>query len=151
MASGTHAYSVQRLIMERIVLDTNCLISALKRSSIYYPIWREFINGKYCLCFSDDILDEYQEIIEQRTGSSEIARNVISAILNRDNIQHIEVYYRFDLIQRDKDDNKFVDCAIKADAKYIVSNDRHFKILNAIPFPHIEVITNLQFLEILKE
>ncbi|MCQ2213413.1 MAG: putative toxin-antitoxin system toxin component, PIN family [Bacteroidaceae bacterium] len=136
--------------MERIVLDTNCLVSSLKRTSCFYPIWRDFIAGKYCLCFTDDILDEYQEIIEERTGSAEIARNVISAIQNRSNARHIEVYYHFELIQADKDDNKFVDCAIKADAKYIVSNDRHFNVLKSIPFPHVEVIDILQFLEELK-
>lgn len=133
--------------MDNIVLDTNCLISSLKRTSRYYPIWRDFVSGKYRLCFTDDILNEYQEIIEQLTGSAEIARNVISAIRNRSNTMHVEVYYHFGLIQEDKDDNKFVDCAIKADAKYIVSNDRHFNVLKTIPFPHVEVIDIHQFLE----
>ena len=137
--------------MERIVLDTNCLVSSLKRSSIYYPIWRDFIAGKYCLCFTGDILNEYQEIIEQRTGSANIARNVISAILNRSNTQHIDVYYHFELIKADFDDNKFVDCAIKAAAKYIVSNDKHFNVLKSIPFPHVDVIGIEQFLEELKK
>lgn len=109
------------------------------------------MSGKYCLCFTDDILNEYQEIIEQQTESAEIARNVISAIQNRSNIRHIEVYYHFELIQADKDDNKFVDCAIKAGAKYIVSNDRHFTVLRTIPFPHVEVIDIQQFLEELKK
>lgn len=136
--------------MENIVLDTNCLVSSLKRTSYFYPIWRDFMAGKYCLCFTDEILDEYQEIIEERTGSAEIARNVISAIQNRRNTKHIEVYYHFELIQVDKDDNKFVDCAIKAGAKYIVSNDKHFNVLKSIPFPHVEVIDILRFLEELK-
>ena len=133
--------------MENIVLDTNCLISSLKRTSIYYPIWRDFILGKYCLCFSDEILDEYEEIIEQRTGSAEIAHSVVNAIINRSNTRHIEVYYHFDLIKADKDDNKFVDCAIKATAKYIVSNDHHFDILKQIPFPKVEVIYINKFIE----
>lgn len=137
--------------MENIVLDTNCLIASLKRTSTFYPVWRDFMSGKYCLCFTDEILDEYQEIIEQRTGSAEIASNVISAIQNRSNIRHIEVYYHFELIQLDKDDNKFVDCAIKANAKYIVSNDHHFDVLKTIPFPHVEVIDILEFLEELKK
>ena len=137
--------------MENIVLDTNCLISSLKRTSIYYPIWRDFILGKYCLCFSDEILDEYEEIIEQRTGSAEIAHSVVNAIINRSNTRHIEVYYHFDLIKADKDDNKFVDCAIKATAKYIVSNDHHFDILKQIPFPKVEVIDINKFIEELKK
>ena len=133
--------------MENIVIDTNCLISSLKRTSIYYPIWRDFMLGKYCLCFSDEILDEYEEIIEQRTGSSEIAHSVVNAIINRSNTRHIEVYYHFNLIETDKDDNKFVDCAIKATAKYIVSNDHHFDILKQIPFPKVEVIDINRFME----
>lgn len=107
--------------------------------------------GRYCLCYTDEILNEYQEIIEERTGSPEIARNVISAIQNRSNTKHIEVYYHFELIQADMDDNKFVDCAIKAGAKYIVSNDKHFNVLRTIPFPHVEVIDIFQFLEELKK
>ena len=106
--------------------------------------------GKYCLCFTDDILDEYEEIIEQRTRSSEIAHSVVNAILNRSNTRHIEVYYHFDLIQADKDDNKFVDCAIKAMAKYIVSNDHHFDILKQIPFPKVNVIDIDRFVEELR-
>ena len=117
---------------------------------MFYPIWRDFVGGKYCLCFTDEILNEYQEIIEQGTGPAEIARNVISAIRNRSNTCHVEIYYHFELIQADKDDNKFVDCAIKANARFIVSNDKHFDILQSISFPHVDVINIHEFLEELK-
>lgn len=132
------------------MLDTNCLISSLKRDSKYYPIWRDFILGKYCLCFTDEILNEYEEIISSRTGSPAIAHNVISAIFNRSNTKHIEVYYHFELIKTDVDDNKFVDCAIKANARFIVSEDNHFNILNQIDFPHVDVIGIDSFLEFLE-
>ena len=133
--------------MENIVLDTNCLVSSLKRTSCFYPIWRDFMAGKYCLCFTGEILNEYQEIIEERTGSAEIARNIISAIQNRSNTKHIEVYYHFELIQADKDDNKFVDCAIVGNAEYIVSDDSHFNTLSEIPFPHVDVKKLHEFCE----
>lgn len=137
--------------MEDIVLDTNCLISSLKRDSKYFPVWRDFITGKYCLCFTDDILNEYEEIIIQRTGSKDVANNVISAILNRSNTKHIEVYYHFGLIETDKDDNKFVDCAIKANARYIVSEDHHFDVLRSIPFPKVNIIGLNSFLNYLEQ
>lgn len=54
--------------------------------------------------------------------------------------------YAFHLIKADEDDNKFVDCAIVANAKYIVSNDRHFDVLREIPFPKVDVIKINQFL-----
>ena len=137
--------------MENIVLDTNCLISSIKRDSIYYPIWRDFIAGKYCLCFTDEILNEYEEIIAQRTGSPDVARNIIRAILNRTNTKHIRVYFRFELIHADPDDNKFVDCAIKAEAKYIVSEDHHFDVLKDIKFPPVNVIGIDEFLRELQK
>lgn len=62
-------------------------------------------------------------------------------------MQHVEVYYHFELITQDIDDNKFVDCAIKANAKYIVSNDNHFGVLKDIQFPHVNVINIDQFLK----
>ena len=133
--------------MENVVLDTNCLIPSIKRDSIYYPIWRDFIAGKYCLCFTDEILNEYEEIITQRTGSAEVAQNIIRAILNRTNTKHIRVYFRFGLIQADPDDNKFVDCAIKAEAKYIVTEDHHFDVLKDIKFPSVDVIGIDEFLQ----
>ena len=134
--------------MENIVLDTNCLVAAIKRDSRYYPIWRDFIAGKYCLCVTDDILNEYEEIIAQKTQSQEIAHSIINAILNRNNTRLVQVFYHFHLIQADNDDNKFVDCAIKTNAKFIVSNDHHFSVLANIDFPHVDVVDIEQFLEI---
>ena len=128
------------MTMDNIVLDTNCLLPSLKRDSIYYPIWSNFIKGTYCLCVTDDILNEYEEIISQKTGSAEIAQNIINAIINRSNTRHIEVFYHFGLITVDPDDNKFVDCAIKANAKYIVTEDHHFDILQQIDFPKVDLI-----------
>ena len=51
-------------------------------------------------------------------------------------MQHIVLH----LIQADEDDNKFVDCAIVANARYIVTEDHHFDVLKSIPFPSVDVI-----------
>jgi len=47
------------------------------------------------------------------------------------------------------DFNKFVDCAIAANAQYIVSEDSHFKHLKDIPFPTVNVIHLGKFMELL--
>ena len=146
MVKRTSPHPLSALIVDNIVLDTNCLLPALKRDSVYYPVWREFMSGRYCLCVTDDILNEYEEIITRKTGSAEIAGNVIAAILNRQNVKHIAVYFHFNLIKSDPDDNKFVDCAIKAGARFIVSEDHHFDELKSIPFPHVDVIGIDEFL-----
>ena len=43
------------------------------------------------------------------------------------------------------DDNKFVDCAVAADAEYIVTNDTHFNDLKEIDWPKVSVITIKEF------
>ena len=58
---------------------------------------------------------------------------------SRDNIHYINTFYEFRLLA-DEDDNKFVDCAIAANASFIVSHDSDFRRLNDIPFPVVEVI-----------
>lgn len=132
--------------MQRIVLDTNCLLMSLPRISPYRIIWDMFLEGKFILCVSTEIIEEYTEIISQKT-TLEIANNVIATILNAHNTELVTPYFRFNLIQADKDDNKFVDCCIAANATYIVSNDRHFNILKYIYFPHVNVINANTFSE----
>lgn len=67
------------------------------------------------------------------------ARLAVETILRANNVIRVDARFRFNLITADVDDNKFVDCAIIANADYIVSEDSHFNILKSIPFPHVEV------------
>ena len=133
-----------------IVLDTNCLLMSLSRRSRYYPIWRNFVDGKYSICVTNEILAEYEEILSQKIGA-EIASNVIKALLDLPNTKIVQVYYHLHLITADPDDDKFVDCAFKSNAKYIVTQDHHYDVLKETPFPHIEVVDIDEFLGILSD
>jgi len=133
-------------MMRRIVLDTNCLLQSISRRSRYYRVWRDFIDGHYELCVTTEILSEYEEILA-RYISLPVARMVIEAIIRANNVRRVDAQFRFDLIKADPDDNKFVDCAIVADAEYIVTNDRHFSVLEDIPFPHVSIRSLDDFLE----
>ena len=132
--------------MSRIVLDTNCLIQCLPSRSKYHKIWESFLNGENELCVSMEILDEYEEILE-RLVNIDVAKWTINIILNSVSTLLFTPYYNFELIQADPDDNKFVDCAIIANAKYIVTEDKHFDILKSCPFPRVEVIGLDEFVE----
>ena len=43
----------------RVVLDSNILLVAIGKKSKYKPIWTAFIDGKYQLIVSDDVVYEY--------------------------------------------------------------------------------------------
>ena len=135
--------------MRKIVLDTNCLLMSLPKISPYRVLWDSFLRGEIVLCVSNEIIEEYLEILTQKVGEK-IANNVIELIINRTNVEFVEPTFRFELIKSDVDDNKYVDCAIVAGALCIVSNDAHFNVLAEIPFPKVTVFNILEFISILK-
>ena len=133
----------------RIVLDTNCLLASLSRHSEYYPVWKGLQTGQYVLCLSNDILNEYEEIIGRKT-STEVAKNVVGLLLKSKNVEFVDAFFKWRLIEADHDDDKFVDCAFAANATYIVSDDKHFDVLKSIAFPRIAVLKLVQFLQTLQ-
>ncbi|MBR6843774.1 MAG: putative toxin-antitoxin system toxin component, PIN family [Bacteroidales bacterium] len=130
--------------MRRIVLDTNCLLQALPTHSPYHKIWTGVLCGDISLCVNTEILIEYEEILAQKS-TKEIAHNVVEAIARLHTTQFQETYIHFGLIEQDVDDNKFVDCAVAADAEYIVTNDSHFNVLKEIDWPKVAIITIQEF------
>ncbi|WP_229366083.1 putative toxin-antitoxin system toxin component, PIN family [Fibrisoma montanum] len=136
--------------MLRIVLDTNLLVAIIGRLSPYRWLFDSIIAGKVALCVTTDILMEYREIMEQKNGV-DVAENVINFITVMPTTERIEIFYAFDLITDDPDDNKFIDCAIAADADYLVSNDKHFEVLKKIEFPKVNWIRLAQFEERYKD
>ena len=132
--------------MRYIVLDTNCLLQALPTKSPYHKIWTDVLAGEISLCVNMDILEEYEEILAQKT-SPDIAHNVVEAIANLTTTVMQNTYVHFKLLSTDLDDNKFVDCAIAADAEYIVTNDKHFNPLKDIPWPKVEIIKIAEFVK----
>ena len=132
--------------MRLIVLDTNCLLQALPSRSPYHKIWEDVLAGKISLCVNTEILNEYEEILSAKT-TPQIARNVVEAIARLHTTTYQEVYIHFGLIEQDLDDNKFVDCAVAANAEYILTNDSHFSILKEIEWPRLNVLTIVEFLE----
>lgn len=50
-------------IMDAIVLDTNVLIMAISAKNVYNKIWKAFLRGDYTLCISNEIIEEYVEVL----------------------------------------------------------------------------------------
>jgi len=136
--------------MLRIVLDTNVLVASISRKSPFHWVWQAFLQEKYQLCVTTDILDEYAEIIE-RFFSVKDAETTLTQIMMSKNVIQIIRFYEWNAIEQDPDDNKFFDCAVAANAHYLVSEDNHFNILEKISFPLVTRIKTLEFKEVLAE
>lgn len=131
--------------MRRIVIDTNCLLAILPSQSPYHKVWTDFLNQEIEICISNEVLVEYEEILSIKT-SPFFANAIIKTLLNKRNLIRVTPVWRFNLITSDPDDNKFVDCAICGQAEYLVSNDKHFKVLNDIQFPSITLVTLQEYI-----
>lgn len=103
-----------------------------------------FVKGENTFCVSNEIIEEYTEVLHRLTDY-ETADYVVKTILNSPFVELITPYFHFNLITADPDDNKFVDCAISANARYIVTNDHHYDVLKSINFPNVNVINIKQF------
>ena len=135
--------------MRHVVVDTNCLLRMIPLRSKYRPTWESFLDGKYILCVSNEIISEYMEILTAKVSSA-FAENIVGAILRSPFACRFDPQFHFNLIEADPDDNKFVDCAIIANADFIVSEDSHFRVLKTISFPKVNVLTLDEFSEELK-
>ena len=125
--------------MARVVLDTNCLLQCISHKCRYHEIWLSLLDGRNIMCVSDEILEEYAEVIERITDH-EFAELAIDVIVNNPYTLFVTPYFHFNLIKEDPDDNKFVDCAVAGNAKFIVSEDSHYNILKTVDFPKVEIL-----------
>jgi putative PIN family toxin of toxin-antitoxin system len=131
-----------------VLLDTNVFLVSLSPFSKYAPIFDALIDGKFIMVITNEILSEYEEIIQKRYDK-ETVNDIFNLLSHLDNVQKQDIYFNWQLIEADKDDNKFVDCAISVGADYLVTDDKHFKILKSIPFPFVNVLNADGFLKIL--
>ena len=131
--------------MQRYVLDTNVLVASISNRSPHHWIWISLTQKKdFILCVTTDILEEYEEILQRFYGQN-TANTVMDALLNLSNIEFITRYYCWNLITSDPDDNKFVDCGIASQSKFIVSEDKYFNVLKKETYKMITAIKISEF------
>ena len=113
----------------RVCLDTNVLVQAFSHNPAWRPLLNAMVQGRFEMVVSNEMMTEYQEVVTRQSGSARW--NLVESLLSRLFSEHgtllyIEPHFRFQVITADPDDNKFVDCAIAAQADFIVTDDEHF-------------------------
>ncbi len=129
--------------MKKVVIDTNVFLVSISSKSKYHWIFEAILNENFFLCVTTEILDEYAEIIEQKMGY-EAGETAMALIESLPNVIFTNSFFRFNLL-KDPDDNKFVDCAIAANADFLLTHDSDFNTLKSIQFPKVNVIDIQQF------
>ena len=133
-----------------VVIDCNVLVMCLTSRSPWHIIYQSLITGKYDLAVTDEIVLEYEEVIQKKYGI-QTANAFIALLSELPNVYYLNTYYRWQLIEADPDDNKYCDCAVAGKADHLVTEDKHFNILKTIPFPKISSISIDEFAVMLNQ
>ena len=120
-----------------VCLDTNVFLQIFGRKQPYHQILRALLDGRLTLAVSNEILLEYQEVTVKLSGAERW--HEVEALLEmldqlHGNIRQVEPQFRFAVITADPDDNKFCDCAIAAEADFVVTDDAHFAVLESVGY-----------------
>ena len=127
----------------KIVIDTNVIVSGIFFNGKPRELLSECFNGKYGIVCTEEIFLEYIETIEKliEKYNKNAVKEIIYILLN--NITIIENINN-GKYSRDPDDDKFINCAKSAEAKYIITGDNDLLVLGTVD--RIKLITVSDFL-----
>ncbi len=101
------------------------------------------------MAITSEILLEYEEQLKLRYKNYSVDEE-LEGLVNSRNVFLYSPDFNWNLIAADPEDNKFVDCAVAANADFIVTNDAHFNILKTISFPKVNTISLQEFISLLQ-
>lgn len=133
----------------RIVLDTNILVSALIGNSYPKQILFEYVlENKFVVCVSEIGLDDYRDVLS-RPKFGKFPNFVEKANDLLDNFEKIAEYYQptitIDRISDDAD-NRFLALALTANAKYIVTGN--FTDFDFAEYEAVKIVSPKYFYEV---
>lgn len=133
---------------ERVVADTNILVSAIFWDGNESKIIELAEQGDLKLLTSVPILNELKEVLayEKFQLSEEVINERIEYYLVL--ADTVSPKSSVEVIQEDPEDDKILACAVGGDADYIVSGDEH--LLNLEEFKGVRIATAGELLKILE-
>lgn len=129
----------------RVVIDTNVFVESISRTSPYHSLFTNLTKGNFLICISNSILLEYEEVLYS-LHRQENADRLMDFLNVSPFVIPVSPNKYYNLIVADPDDNKFTDCAIAANADFIITSDNHFNILKMLDLPKIVGIHPREFI-----
>jgi putative PIN family toxin of toxin-antitoxin system len=131
-----------------VCIDTNILLQARAKSHPFHPILHACALGAISWAISNRILTEYREMITSLNGIAAWGRvaQLLDLIERSGTLVMISPHYQFKVIGDDPDDNAFTDCAIAANADFVITEDGHFAVLAGAGYKP-QPISPMKFIE----
>jgi len=116
-----------------IVTDTNVILSGCRsRNGAAFVVLRGMVTGEIPFAASSAMMLEYEDVLK-RPGMLSVSSPVqpmhIDALLEALCEKAVQIFpwYRFRPFLNDPKDDLFIECALAAGARLIVTGDRHFQ------------------------
>ena len=128
----------------RIVVDTNVLVSGVFWGGTPSQVLNKWVQGEFDLVTSEPVLSEYTRVLKElgEIKDAQLAQHWEQFIFRHALIVQPQHHFKY---SRDKDDNKFLDCAVAGGAKYLVSGDTDLLVLGKVA--EVEIIRVKDFLK----
>ena len=131
--------------MFKVVFDTNVLISAILFGGYPRKCLELAIEGKVELYITEEIIREFEGVL-RREKFDLTEENLHYIISSLDSIANfVPTGTRLDIIEKDPEDNKFLECAVTARADFVISGDAH--LLEFSGFRRIKILSPADFLK----
>ncbi len=123
--------------MIKVVPDSNVWISAFNFGGVPRRIVEMGLNGEIELCISDEILAEIWRVqTDKFKWSPERLQQWQNDILSFTRL--VQPTQQVDVISADPTDNRILECALAAEADYVVTGDKH--LLRLLAFTKTSII-----------
>jgi putative PIN family toxin of toxin-antitoxin system len=133
----------------KVVLDTNVLVSAIVYGGNPRKVLQAAISGAVEISVSEAIIKELQDVL-QRPKFSLSVQFVHNTIAEMTSIAEWVVPTKHHhLVNDDPSDNLVLDCAVAAEADYLVTGDDH--LLQLKKCGSVKIVNSQQFVEVLKQ
>ncbi len=129
---------------EKVVVDTNIFISAFGWGGNPLRIIELLERGVLRNCASEDIIKElFIAVSYPKLGFPQIVQTeILEFVLAYSDIYETKEYVG---ISPDPKDNKFLECALAADARFIITGDK--RLLSIKKYKSVRIITPEDLLE----
>ena len=132
----------------RVILDTSVFISSFFGGNprAVIDLWK---TGRLTLCLSQEILDEYVEVLRRLSLDSTPELDELLTLFAAGSDILFTVRTPEVRAASDPDDDRFIACALALKAAYIVTGEK--ALLDVRNYEGIEVVTPRAFLDIMRD
>lgn len=132
--------------MTKVVIDTNVFVSSFFGGNPrkIVDLWK---TGQITLCLSKLIVDEYIAVLHRLgLGNEKELGDLLRLFAIGSHIVFTLKTPELHLVEKDPDDDKFIECAVALDAAFIVSGDKGLVAIQN--YMRIKIVTPKEFLKL---